>query len=68
VHRHCRSFRLRHPDRNLKWRGVAASEDEINLVTKPVPPNHHGLLACAWVVRIVNGDFSALVLGSIPLL
>jgi hypothetical protein len=26
------------------------------------------LLACIRVVRIVNGDFSALVLGSIPLL
>ena len=31
-------------------------------------PDHRGLLACTRVVRIVNGDFSALVLGSIPLL
>jgi hypothetical protein len=68
AHRHCRSPTVRHPDRNLERRSVRPGDDEINLVTKPVPPNHRGAFARVGVVRIVNGDFSALVVGSIPLL
>jgi hypothetical protein len=64
-HPGCTGFR--HPDGNLERRGILSLQDKIDLVTEAVPPDHRRAFAAIRVMRIVNGDLGALILGSIPL-
>jgi hypothetical protein len=64
-HPRCTGFR--HPDRNLERRAIWSLQDKVDLVAEAVPTDHRGAFAAVRMMRIVNGDLSTLILGSVPL-
>ena len=63
LHRHGRSFRRTHPDRDLRQRTVWLADHKHPGAAEPMAPNNLKALAIARVKRIVDRCLT-LILGS----